>query len=65
MPVIPTLRKLREEACEFKISLSYIVRACPKKKKTCIQTHIHSKITHNSYNMEKIQKSIHRWVNKI
>jgi hypothetical protein len=33
MPVIPTLRKLREEACEFKISLSYIVRACPKKKR--------------------------------
>jgi hypothetical protein len=33
MPVIPALRRLKQEDCEFKASLSYIVRLCLKKKK--------------------------------
>jgi hypothetical protein len=31
MPIIPVLRKLRWEDCEFEASLSYIVRHCLKK----------------------------------
>jgi hypothetical protein len=33
-PVIPELRRLRQEDLEFKINLSYIRRSCLKKKKT-------------------------------
>jgi hypothetical protein len=31
MPVIPALRRLRQEDCKFKVSLAYIVRPCLKK----------------------------------
>jgi hypothetical protein len=30
MPVIPALRKLRKEDCEFKASMGYIARPCLK-----------------------------------
>jgi hypothetical protein len=33
MPVIPALRRLRQEDLEFKVSLSYIVRICLKVNK--------------------------------
>jgi hypothetical protein len=32
--VIPALRRLRQENCEFKSSLGYIARPCLKKPKT-------------------------------
>jgi hypothetical protein len=34
LPVISALGRLRQEDCEFKASLSYIVRTCLKKNKT-------------------------------
>jgi hypothetical protein len=34
MPVIPALKRLRQDDLEFKIVLGYIVRPCFKKKKT-------------------------------
>jgi hypothetical protein len=33
MPVIPTLRRLKEEDCEFETRLDYTVNCCFKKKK--------------------------------
>jgi hypothetical protein len=33
MPVIPALRRLRQEECEFQVSLGYMVRPCLKEKK--------------------------------
>jgi hypothetical protein len=37
MPVIPALRKLRQEDLEFKASLGYTVRPCPPApKKKCV-----------------------------
>jgi hypothetical protein len=30
--VIPALRRLRQEACEFEVSLGYIARPCLKKE---------------------------------
>jgi hypothetical protein len=32
MPVIPALRRLRQEDNKFKVSLGYIVRPCEKEK---------------------------------
>jgi hypothetical protein len=32
MPIIPALRRLIQEDCKFKVSLSYIVRPCLKTK---------------------------------
>jgi hypothetical protein len=39
MPVTPALRRLRQEECEFKASLEYVVRACPKNKQNKIKNH--------------------------
>jgi hypothetical protein len=33
-PVVPALRRLRQENCEFQASLDYIVKPCLKKNKT-------------------------------
>jgi hypothetical protein len=33
IPVIPALRKLRQDDCKFKASLGYITTPCLKKKK--------------------------------
>jgi hypothetical protein len=32
MPVIPALRRLRQENLEFEVSMKYMVRPCLKKK---------------------------------
>jgi hypothetical protein len=36
LAVIPALGRLRQKDCEFKASLGYIVRSCPKTKKKLI-----------------------------
>jgi hypothetical protein len=33
MPLVPTLRGLRQEGCEFKANLGYIARPASEKKK--------------------------------
>jgi hypothetical protein len=40
MPGIPGLRRLRQEDCEFEVSLDSIVRLCLKKKKQILKKKI-------------------------
>jgi hypothetical protein len=34
-PIIPSLRRLRQEECKIKASMSYIARCCPRKLNKC------------------------------
>jgi hypothetical protein len=49
MPVTPAHRRLRQEKCEFKDSLGYIIRPCLQNKQTNKQMHVLEEATLKAY----------------